>query len=320
MECVEVSAPSHVHVGNIDIHGGLGRLYGTLGFALEEPRLRIRLCSSHADTSVRGSKRIEFERYLKLFAKRYNLNFEAEVLEEIPAHVGLGSTTPIALSIGYATALLSGREPVLEEIAALTGRSMISGLGFYAFKTGGFIVDGGFKPGSKRVPPLLFRIPMPRSLSIIYAVPARPVPEILELKAREDTILQEMPPMDEEMAMRNARILAMGILPAAAEGDWRELGGYLYRLNRGLGEYWASRQGDVYCCSEVDEIVDYFVRGGAFCACQSSWGPTVYALVPSKRRDPLYHGLTKLLEKLGGGIHGATSVDNDGARVVLRRG
>ncbi|MCE4601351.1 MAG: GHMP kinase [Desulfurococcales archaeon] len=320
MECVEVSAPSHVHVGNIDIHGGLGRLYGTIGFALEEPRLRTRICSSRKGVRVSGSERAEFKRYLKLFAKRYKLDLKVEVLEEIPAHVGLGSTTPIALSIGYATALLSGDEPVLEEIAGLAGRSTISGLGFYTFKTGGFIVDGGFKPGSTRVPPLIFRTPLPRSLSIVYAVPARPVPRILELKAREDAILREMPSMDEEMAMRNARLLAMGILPAAAEGDWRGLGEYLYRLNKGLGEYWASRQGGIYCCSEVDEIIDYFIRGGAFCACQSSWGPTAYALVPSKRRDPLYHGLTKLLEKLGGGIHGVTSVDNDGARVVVRRG
>lgn len=315
--CVEVSAPSHVHTGNIDINGGLGRLYGTLGFTLEEPRLKMKICRDN-DNSVDGTSRGDVLGYVELFSKLYNVKMRVIVEEEIPPHVGLGSTTPIALGVGVAAAILSGRRYRLEEIALAAGRSQVSGLGYHAFMGGGFIVDGGFKPGVKMVPPLLARIPVPSKYRIVYAVPNARLDEILALKEREEEILESMPVMDEEMAARNSRIVLMGILPAALEGDWATAGRWLYEFNRGLGEYWASRQEGVYCCREVEEVVDFLMERGAYCACQSSWGPTVYGLLPSQHADNVYRELGELLERMGGGISGVSRVDNTGAviRVV----
>ncbi|KXA88613.1 hypothetical protein AKJ62_04825 [candidate division MSBL1 archaeon SCGC-AAA259D14] len=38
---VTVRAPAHLHAGNFDLAGDLGRLYGTVGFAIEDPSLEI---------------------------------------------------------------------------------------------------------------------------------------------------------------------------------------------------------------------------------------------------------------------------------------
>ncbi len=313
-DCLEISAPSHVHVGNIDIHGGLGRLYGTLGFTLEKPRLRVKICRS-SKNEVRGTSRRDVEEYVDLFSKYYGVELSVSFMEEIPAHVGLGSTTPIALSIGIAAAILSGKRYDLEDIALRAKRSRVTGLGFYSFKYGGFICDGGYRPDKLKVPPLLMRVPVPEKYRIIYAVPTKHLDEIFALKEREDEILESMPAMDERMAEKNARIVLMGILPAVAEGDWETAGRLLYRLNRGLGEYWASEQRGIYCCEEVEEIVNFYLQQGALCACQSSWGPTVYALFPAGKVDSVYGKLVDLIEELGGGLHGVTKVDNNGAMI-----
>jgi beta-ribofuranosylaminobenzene 5'-phosphate synthase len=41
MDCVRVVAPVHLHAGNFDLNGGLGRLYGTVGFTIDYPKLVI---------------------------------------------------------------------------------------------------------------------------------------------------------------------------------------------------------------------------------------------------------------------------------------
>jgi hypothetical protein len=41
MNCVRVVVPAHLHAGNFDLNGGLGRLYGTVGFTIDYPKLVI---------------------------------------------------------------------------------------------------------------------------------------------------------------------------------------------------------------------------------------------------------------------------------------
>jgi len=314
---VHVSAPAHVHVGNIDIHGGLGRLYGTVGFALEQPRLRVTIEAGEG-TRVEGTSNGAFRKYAELFSEQYSIGLHVRVYEEIPPHVGLGATTPIALAIGYAAAVIAGvRDPSLNEIASVAGRSTVSALGFYSFIHGGFIVDGGFRVGARMIPPLVYRREVPASLYMVVALPRVPkLGEILRLKEREDEVLASMPPMSEDMAARNARILAMGILPSAAEGDWEGLGKWLTRLNSGLGDYWEVEQEGRYCCAEVARAVQEYIEAGALCACQSSWGPTVYALVERSKLESVVKVADSLVEMYGG-QRWATRVDNVGARILV---
>jgi len=320
LKCIEVSAPSHVHVGNIDIHGGLGRLYGTLGFALRHPRFRAKVCSSD-EVEVVGSKRADLLEAARIASKLGGVPIRVEVLEEIPPHVGLGSTTPAYTGIAHAASILAGKEADPRAIAYAMGRARVSGLGLYSYIYGGFLVDGGYRsPRPEGPPPLIFHRGIPGDLVVVYAVPNQPLPGILELKAREEEILESLPPMPEEQALRNSRLVVMGIMPAAAERDWESLGVFLTRFNRGLGDYWAREQGGEYCCSEVEEIVEYLLGAGGLCACQSSWGPTVYALTPRDNADRLLQGLRELVDSMGGGLAGLSPVDNNGAILRVVRG
>jgi len=307
---VKVIAPSHVHVGNVDINGGMGRLYGTLGFALEEPRLVVEVEEWDGVEVEGGSPRLPA--FARLFAEKYRVGLRVRVLEEIPWNVGLGATTAEALAIGYAAAVLAGEHAAPEELAVAAGRSTVSALGLYTFKHGGFVVDGGFVPGRGTPPPLIFRAEVPGDIAVVAAIPETPrLREILELKQREDEVLASMPPMSEEQAKLNSWRVLMGVLPWAAEGDWASAARRLYELNARLGEYWSARQPGRYCCREVEEAVAALLGAGAWCACQSSWGPTVYGLVP---REGAGEAVEALRARAPGRVW-VTRVNNRGAEV-----
>ncbi len=48
MRRVRVMAPAHLHAGDMDLNGGLGRLYSTVGFAIDRPRLVVDIEESSA--------------------------------------------------------------------------------------------------------------------------------------------------------------------------------------------------------------------------------------------------------------------------------
>ena len=45
---VEVIAPGRLHIGFLDLNGGLGRRFGSIGLAIDQPEVRLRL--RHSDT------------------------------------------------------------------------------------------------------------------------------------------------------------------------------------------------------------------------------------------------------------------------------
>ena len=77
------------------------------------------------------------------------------------------------------------------------------------------------------------------------------------------------------------RLVLLGMLPALAEEDLDAFGEAVYDFNRRVGEMFAPWQGGLYAHPRVEAIIGA-VRGfGITGTGQSSWGPTVFALVES---------------------------------------
>ncbi|KSW11869.1 hypothetical protein CF15_03455 [Pyrodictium occultum] len=318
-ERVLVSAPAHLHAGNMDLHGGLGRLYGTVGFTISRPRLVLEAwrCSG---TRAEGPDAERAEELAERLGGRLGLpGLCVRIHESIPRHVGMGSTTALALALARAYQLLYGGGFSLEDAALALGRSTVSALGFYSFTRGGMVVDGGFRleERGRSIPPLIARYELPAGWRFVVAVPREPLPAILEVKEREDEILDAMPIMSEEMAMKASRIVLMKLMPAAAEARLRELLEALEEFNSLLGEYWAARQKGRYCCPLVEEGIRLLHRLGAAGAAQSSWGPTFYTIAPSLSEAlRIAAELEKWLSSHGGGSVYIAGPDNQGARVL----
>ena len=289
MACVEVSAPAHLHAGNFEFtcDETVSRCFGTIGVAVEKPRMVVRVCSSprpDAYTVHGGRWCEELVPQARLYAEKVEeevgVSLSVELRRCYPWGAGLGARTNLALGIAAAALLLAEGgydESRLGDLALAMGRSGVSGLGFHSFTKGGLLVDAGFEPGrpGSRVPPLLYRAEP--EVHIVVVLPLDPIGAVRRVK--EEAESREPPRAPEELSARLARLAFTGFLCNLAAGHLREAFRALGEMNRVAGEYWARLgQRGVYCCREAEEAVELLSSTGAYAVLQSSWGPAVWAV------------------------------------------
>jgi beta-RFAP synthase len=173
---------------------------------------------------------------------------------------------------------LHGLELDPVELARGTGRGRRSAIGTWAFALGGFIVEGGRKPGSEKIAPLLARFPIPEQWRCVVAVPAggRGLSGDAEVRAFE-----QLPPPPQDEVEQVAHIVLMQLLPALVEEDLPSFGGALSAVQRITGAWFAAQQGGVFAPGKTEQLIANMAAAGAVGVGQSSWGPAAYGLVES---------------------------------------
>jgi beta-ribofuranosylaminobenzene 5'-phosphate synthase len=321
--CVRIESAARLHMGFIDLHGGLGRKFGSIGVALEEPRLVVEAIPADRLTTE-GPESERVLEFAKRFYARYTVrealsssgpSAHLRVIETIPPHVGLGSGTQLALAVGTALSRLHGVEVDIFELARVMGRGRRSSIGFGAFQQGGFVVDGGHPVGSDTLSPVIIRRRLPADWRFVVVAPE--VEPGLSGE-EEDQAFVEMPRPPAEHAGQIARLLVMKMLPALEESDIVPFGEALTEIQRLVGDSFAPMQGGRYANIVSAQIIAYMLERGALGAGQSSWGPTVYALVQgeeaamaleeSLRQFPEGHPMTVYRSR----------VAREGARIIVR--
>ncbi|MCL6552783.1 MAG: hypothetical protein K6W08_06655 [Firmicutes bacterium] len=311
---LRVVAPAHLHAGNPDLAGDLGRLYGTAGFVIDRPHTVLVLTRA-GRRRVTGPRAEDVVRWLDLLAPGDPL--EVHIEEVVPQGVGLGSTTSLVcgLLVGLGRVGVLARRPdtahgELLEAAARCGRGRWTGFGVHGALFGGsFLIDGGFRidPVTRvrvdaRIPPLVFRGTVPASWRFVVALPHAPVAQVAAIKAREEDVLAQVPKMAEATADRLSRLLLMQACPALVEGDLTTFGAALTAFNRRLGGFWQDFQEGDYCHGSVAEVLRVMYHAGAAGVAQSCWGPTCYGVFPSEARArQAVDDVRRCLDTWGGG-------------------
>ena len=276
---IEVIAPARLHLGFLDMDGGLGRKFGSLGITIDALGTRLE-CRKADKTTVTGPSAERaatvIERLSDLLGLRQPVNMI--IHEAIPEHQGLGSGTQMALAAGAALTALTGTLLPPRRLAALLNRGARSGIGIAGFEQGGVILDGGRGP-STEVPPLLARLPFPDPWRIILI--SDPAHEGLSGSA-EIAGFKALPPFPPELAGQLCRLILMRILPALAEADLEGFGSGVTQLQTIMGDHFATAQGGRFTSPNVALVLDWFQRQGIKGYGQSSWGPTGFVLVESQ--------------------------------------
>ena len=276
---IRVTAPARLHFGFVDLHGGLGRRFGSLGLAIDRPALRLRAsCSDSLQIVGQGAERIV--RILGALQQRYGIEslVKVEVEEAIPAHAGLGSGTQIALAAAAAVCALAGRPMPVPELARGLQRGARSGIGIGIFESGGFVVDGG-RGMLEAAPPVISRLPFPEDWRVVLLFD----PNLTGLHGeRESEAFRDLPPFAERQAERLARLVLMKLLPALAEARLEDFGSALSDLQRTIGDHFAPAQGGRYTSRRVEAAMQRLAGWGAAACGQSSWGPTGFAIFESQ--------------------------------------
>ncbi|WP_342162668.1 beta-ribofuranosylaminobenzene 5'-phosphate synthase family protein [Methylobacterium sp. SD21] len=279
-ESVRIEAPARLHFGFLDLHGGLGRRFGSVGLAIDSPSLI--LTARPADSlQAEGPEAERVRRYAEAAAAHLGVGTRVafRVEQAIPAHAGFGSGTQLALAVAAALARLAGRPFSPEDFSNALDRGNRSGVGLRAFTEGGLIVDGG-RGADAAPPPVIARLPFPEAWRLVL---------ILDTSmagvhgTREVEAFRDLPRFPEAQAAEICRIVLMQVLPACVTGDADAFGAGITRMQDLVGDHFAPHQGGRYASASVARVLEQAAQRGVAGYGQSSWGPTGFILARSEK-------------------------------------
>jgi len=274
---VFVEAPARLHFGVLDLRGSLGRWFGGIGAAAPGPTVWVSASPAPTlEVSGVGSERAEG--FARKFLTHYGLEAGAQLHVErmLPEHAGLGSGTQLALAVARALAEIHGITADASQLACVTGRGRRSAIGTWTFAGGGLVVEGGHRPDTAGVAPLLARVPFPPSWRCVLAVPN---PARGMSGDEEAAAFAGLPPPLGSDVERVAYLVLMGLLPALVDDDIVSFGSALTTIQTITGRWFAAAQGGTFASGLSEELVRRMAEWGAAGVGQSSWGPAVYGII-----------------------------------------
>ncbi len=318
---VRVTTGGRLHFGFQNLSLAHERLYGSLGLAVDRPRLVVeceRAEGVHAEHP-------DAERYAQRVVALLDVpGARVSVHETLPRHAGLGSGTQFALAVLSGIARAYDREPRVRERAPRLGRGGRSGVGIAAFREGGFVCDGGHpatrftaerpSDGTWEVPPTIARHPIPEEWRFLLVIPdiaagKSGTEEDADMRA---VVERASPGIADEITAITLR----NVLPAVVEDNLPTFGSGVAAIGRLNGAWYADAQGGVYR-PPVGEIVrelesDPAIEGAG----QSSWGPVVYGVTDRGRTETAREAGRRALSRtdVEGAVH-VVAGRNAGARI-----
>lgn len=274
---VTVEAPARLHFGILDLRGHRGRRFGGIGAAVPSPSVLVEVTPDDRLTAEGpDAERAQAfaERYLESVQIRGGAHLK--VHRAIPAHAGLGSGTQLALTVARALAELYGQPAEPVTLARQVGRGVRSAIGTWTFALGGFVLEGGRRPESDTVAPLISRLPIPSTWRCVIAIPEGQ-PGLSG--SAESAAFERLPLPSEREVERVAHLVLLQLLPALADADLTAFGAALTEIQRITGGWFAAAQGGPFAPGASRKLIDQMARYGALGVGQSSWGPAVYGLV-----------------------------------------
>lgn len=276
---VSVSTTARLHMGFFDLNGGLGRRFGSIGVALDQPCTTLNAWRADG-FSAEG---VASDRAIKLaekMAQSLHLSggMHMQFTQVIPEHAGLGSGTQMSLVVGMALNKLYQLNLMLKDVAVMTDRGARSGIGLGTFAAGGVIIDGG-RGAHTLVPPVIARADFPEEwrIMLIFDDAYQGVHGEQEINA-----FKALPDFPADAAAQLCRHVLMQALPALAEHDLATFGAAIRELQEKTGDYFAPIQGGRYASPSVSSALNWLENEQALCFGQSSWGPTGFAVFDSE--------------------------------------
>ncbi len=276
---VTVTVPARLHLGFLDLNGGLGRRFGSIGLAINGLKTSITF-NAASQLRVTGPENERVRRYLQVMQRALDIETTCHVrIEEVvPAHAGLGSGTQIALAVAAGVRRFHGLPLDVRGDAIRLERGARSGVGIGLFDHGGLVVDGGRGPLTTAAP-VVSRMPFPEQWRILVVLD----PHRQGVHGPDEReVFSKLAPSSDGQAAHLCRLVLMKALPALAECDIAGFGSAIKEMQELLGDYFAAIQGGSrFSSPDVAAALATLEDEGAYGIGQSSWGPTGFAFAPS---------------------------------------
>jgi beta-RFAP synthase len=191
--------------------------------------------------------------------------------------LGVGTQLGLAVAAGLRRFLQLPEAPV-ESLAASVGRGRRSAVGTYGFEYGGLIVDAG-KRYDAQFGQLFKRLELPAQWRFVLV-------RHLDIQGLAGTPEAEafaaLPPVPESVTRELWQIVTEQMIPAVESDHCADFGESVYKFGRLAGECFASVQGGPFASPMIAHQVNAIRRFGVAGVGQSSWGPTVFAVLPTE--------------------------------------
>lgn len=318
---VRASAGGRLHFGFQNLSLAHERLYGSLGVALDSPRVVVEADPADTVRCDHVQARTYAERAVELLGVS---GADVTVEATLPSHVGLGSGTQLALAVLAAVAAVHGEQPRVRERAPKLGRGGRSGVGVAAFERGGFVLDAGHpterftadRPprGEWSVPDVAARHAVPGDWRFVVALPDADPGRSGD--GEDESMRSVVERADPAIADEIATVVTRRVLPAVAAGDQETFGAAVAEIGRLNGAWYADEQGGVYRPPIGDVVAELDGSPPISGAGQSSWGPAVYGVTTRADAEAAREAAHDALAAAGvGGDVLIAEARNRGARI-----
>jgi predicted sugar kinase len=307
-----IKSPARLHFGLIEICPGEPSLFAGCGMTIDEPSTQMTLEFETTEANDRSDWQVEcsvawkdrIERTLTLAGYQLpnsSCRFTLRLVQPPMPHAGLGSGTQLACCVATLVAVARSGDPfdgtafeaesvdanrfwtdadatddsrAVDRLADATGRGARSYVGLASHLWGGFIVDHGI-PSEQNHRRSVDRVSLPETWRVLLVRPASS--STVSGKVETDYFRRCAIPNP-----NRHRMLAMivdDLVPAIKTQNLNHFGEALYDYGCLGGELFRAVQGGIYRDAVVAELVDAIRGMGVDATGQTSWGPTVYAIV-----------------------------------------
>ena len=285
---VRVSAPSRLHFGMFSFGHTDTPQFGGVGVMLDGPKVDLSIYPANEFTACGplSTRACDIARriwaVIQTITEPTGLSPACEIRfhSAPPEHAGLGVGTQLSLAI-TAGLLRLAKLPIPDPaaLATLAGRGLRSAVGTYGFLHGGLIVEAGKCPG-ETLSPLVSQVTLPADWRFVLMLsPQQPGSAAGLSGERELAAFAKLPPVSAEATNSLCKEALLHLVPAARTDDFERFSSALYRYGKLAGECFASCQGGPFASPALGKLVDTIRALGVKGVGQSSWGPTLFALV-----------------------------------------
>jgi beta-RFAP synthase len=258
------------------------RRFGGIGAMIDRPGIKLTVTDAKRleATGPLAARAIQFARQV---ASALGLKREPACRIEVDSasreHIGLGTGTQLGLAVALAIQAVYGRIPGLpEEQARCAGRGERSAIGIFGFAIGGLLVEAG-KRRAEEISPLVARVDMPEAWRFLLLVPKT---EVGLHGDQERCAFAELPAAPRSTTERLTRMALLELLPAAIEKDFTGFSRSLYHFGQTAGDCFAMAQHGTFHSRRAVELIAQLQTLGVEGVGQTSWGPTLFALLPDE--------------------------------------
>ncbi len=268
---LKIQANSRLHLGFINLNCPHKYSYGGIGVSINKYPTILSISKSSKFISNLSNK---LNNQLLKYLKNNNLSMKIKIeCHKSPIqHIGLGSGTQLKLSIEELISKYYGIDGTIN----IFNRTHRSGIGFNSYKKGGFIIDCPKKNLKDNY--MIFRNTFPSSWKIIL---------LFDCKKRGLYGKREksffLPSHSNNLRKQLSDIVINEIIPSVLYKDFDIFAKGLTKFQKLNSSFYTSVQKSMYLSLDIAKVVKEISKLFNVGIGQSSWGPTSYIFVNSKK-------------------------------------